>query len=313
MQIWLQKRSSDFKPEDDLPVAPAWVLLPVLPFHMHDWHYIKQLLSSVGMPLALDAATMGRTRPSMPKLEWRALEKIKASQLKEEGVGDETTMNDEDTLSMNKKTEDGNLKNISTKEERGTKKRSKKKKIKKIPKKKSKEDNVVQSNDNALQYEDEQSSSNEMSREKGQGKEETPNIHVQEDNKGAKNEINREEEENRAGNCNSSSDTYTSTVPTEIRNLSGINFVVDLNCKERDRETSENSINNNNENITRGNDTKNEDIQGVSESREDGNQHIAKRGRSETRKSRNKSHRNRTHPSQRRKQREYNALDCSYD
>ncbi|OIT39210.1 hypothetical protein A4A49_61029, partial [Nicotiana attenuata] len=47
MQMWLQKWSSDFKPEEYLPVAPAWVLLPGLPFHMHDLHYVKQLLSSV--------------------------------------------------------------------------------------------------------------------------------------------------------------------------------------------------------------------------------------------------------------------------
>jgi len=118
----------------------------------------------------------------------------------------------------------------------------------------------VQSNDNALQDEDKQSSSNEMSREKGQGEEETPNIHVQEDNKGAENEINKEEEENRAENCSNSTDTYTSTVSTEIRNLPGINLVVDLNCKERDQETSKNSINNDNEKITRGSDTENEDI-----------------------------------------------------
>ncbi|XP_019235905.1 PREDICTED: uncharacterized protein LOC109216224 [Nicotiana attenuata] len=68
MQMWLQKRWPDFKPEEYLPVAPAWVLLPALPYHMHDWHYIKQLLSFVGSPLALDVATMGITRPSMAKI-----------------------------------------------------------------------------------------------------------------------------------------------------------------------------------------------------------------------------------------------------
>ncbi|XP_009788948.1 uncharacterized protein [Nicotiana sylvestris] len=66
--MWLQKWSPDFKPEEDLPIVPAWVLLPRLPFHMHDWHYVKQLLSSVRTPLALDAATIGRTRPSMAKI-----------------------------------------------------------------------------------------------------------------------------------------------------------------------------------------------------------------------------------------------------
>ncbi|OIT29172.1 hypothetical protein A4A49_22601 [Nicotiana attenuata] len=68
MQMWLQNWSPYFKPEEDLPIAPAWVLLPGLPFHMHDWHYIKQLLRFVGTPLALDAATLGRTRPSMAKI-----------------------------------------------------------------------------------------------------------------------------------------------------------------------------------------------------------------------------------------------------
>lgn len=66
--MWLQKWSLDFKPEEDLPVAPAWALLPGLPYHLHNWHYIKELLSSVGTPLALDAATLGRTRPSMAKI-----------------------------------------------------------------------------------------------------------------------------------------------------------------------------------------------------------------------------------------------------
>ncbi|XP_070024832.1 uncharacterized protein [Nicotiana sylvestris] len=68
MQMWLQKWSPDFKPEEDLPVASTWVLLPGFPFHMHDCRYIKKLLSSVGTPLVLDAATMGKTRSSMAKI-----------------------------------------------------------------------------------------------------------------------------------------------------------------------------------------------------------------------------------------------------
>nr|XP_016507084.1 PREDICTED: uncharacterized protein LOC107824791 [Nicotiana tabacum] len=66
--MWLQKWSPNFKPEEDLPVAPTWVLLPGLPFHMHTWNYVKQILSSVGTPLVLDAASYGRTRPSMSKI-----------------------------------------------------------------------------------------------------------------------------------------------------------------------------------------------------------------------------------------------------
>ncbi|OIT22576.1 hypothetical protein A4A49_30549 [Nicotiana attenuata] len=35
---------------------------------MHTWHYVKQIVSNVGTPLALDDATYGRTRPSMAKV-----------------------------------------------------------------------------------------------------------------------------------------------------------------------------------------------------------------------------------------------------
>ncbi|XP_060210726.1 uncharacterized protein LOC132637688 [Lycium barbarum] len=67
-QMWLQKWSPDFKPEEDLLVAPVWVLLPTLPFHLHHWHYMKQIVSNIGTPLELDMATKSRTRPSMAKI-----------------------------------------------------------------------------------------------------------------------------------------------------------------------------------------------------------------------------------------------------
>ncbi|KAH0642541.1 hypothetical protein KY290_034122 [Solanum tuberosum] len=53
-QIWLQKWTPDFKPEKDLPIAPIWVLLPNLPFHLHTWAYIKQIVSNVGTPLEMN-------------------------------------------------------------------------------------------------------------------------------------------------------------------------------------------------------------------------------------------------------------------
>ncbi|KAH0633900.1 hypothetical protein KY284_036686 [Solanum tuberosum] len=68
-QMWLQKWTPNFKPEEDLPIAPVWVLLPKLPFHMHTWQYIKQIVSSVGTPLEMDQATKSRTRPSMAKVK----------------------------------------------------------------------------------------------------------------------------------------------------------------------------------------------------------------------------------------------------
>ncbi|KAG5579385.1 hypothetical protein H5410_050012 [Solanum commersonii] len=50
MQMWLQKWYPDFKLEEDLPVALAWALLPIC------------------TPLALDAATLGRTMPRLAKI-----------------------------------------------------------------------------------------------------------------------------------------------------------------------------------------------------------------------------------------------------
>lgn len=69
---------------------------------------------------------------------------------------------------------------------------------------------------------------------------------------------------------------------------------------------NESSINRINKNSKRGNDIENEDIEEVSESQKEDNQYTVKRGRSETRKS-SKSQRNRTFPSQKRKQKEYNT------
>ncbi|OIS98210.1 hypothetical protein A4A49_21890 [Nicotiana attenuata] len=67
--MWLQKWSPDFKPEEDLPIAPIWVLLPGLAFHMHTWIYVKQVVRAIGTPLEMDLATKGRTRPSMAKVK----------------------------------------------------------------------------------------------------------------------------------------------------------------------------------------------------------------------------------------------------
>ncbi|XP_009610625.1 uncharacterized protein [Nicotiana tomentosiformis] len=67
-QMWLQRWSPDFKPKEDLPVAPVWVLLPRLHFHMHRWQYVKQVVSAVGTPLEMDLATRGKARPSMAKV-----------------------------------------------------------------------------------------------------------------------------------------------------------------------------------------------------------------------------------------------------
>ncbi|KAK6789050.1 hypothetical protein RDI58_012849 [Solanum bulbocastanum] len=68
LQMWLQKWTPHFKPKGDIPIAPVWLLLPGFPFHMHSWHYVKQIVSSIGTPLAMDVVMNGRTRPSMAKV-----------------------------------------------------------------------------------------------------------------------------------------------------------------------------------------------------------------------------------------------------
>lgn len=68
LQMWLQKWSPDFKLDEDIPIALVWVLLLKLPFHMHSWYYVRQILQDVGTPLALDVATKNRTRPGMAKV-----------------------------------------------------------------------------------------------------------------------------------------------------------------------------------------------------------------------------------------------------
>ncbi|XP_060170350.1 uncharacterized protein LOC132601267 [Lycium barbarum] len=67
-QIWLQKWTPDFKLEEDTPIVPVWVLLPGLPFHMHNWNYVKQIASVVGTPIEIDVAAKNMNRPSMAKV-----------------------------------------------------------------------------------------------------------------------------------------------------------------------------------------------------------------------------------------------------
>ncbi|XP_060182580.1 uncharacterized protein LOC132612301 [Lycium barbarum] len=68
-QIWLQKWTPNFKPEEDLPIVPVWVLLPGLPFHMHTRHYTKQIVAAVGTPIEIDMVTKTMNRPSMAKIQ----------------------------------------------------------------------------------------------------------------------------------------------------------------------------------------------------------------------------------------------------
>ncbi|OIT20531.1 hypothetical protein A4A49_37519 [Nicotiana attenuata] len=76
-QMWLQIWSPYFKPEEDLLVAPAWVLLWGLTFHMYTWNYVKQILSFAGTLLVLYVAAYGRTRPSIAKIRVEVINLLK--------------------------------------------------------------------------------------------------------------------------------------------------------------------------------------------------------------------------------------------
>nr|XP_027062884.1 uncharacterized protein LOC113689292 [Coffea arabica] len=55
----------DFHVQKESSLAPVWATLPALPVHFFDKHSLFSILSLVGKPLFLDAATAARTGPSV--------------------------------------------------------------------------------------------------------------------------------------------------------------------------------------------------------------------------------------------------------
>ncbi|XP_060195129.1 uncharacterized protein LOC132624353 [Lycium barbarum] len=51
------KWSRDFDPNEETSLAPVWVLLPGLKFHLFKWEYLRQILTPIGIPLKEDSAT----------------------------------------------------------------------------------------------------------------------------------------------------------------------------------------------------------------------------------------------------------------
>lgn len=66
--MWLSRWTPHFTSEEDSPLTTVWVLLPKLPFHLHTWYFVKQIMRAVRVPMEIDVATKRRTRPSMAKL-----------------------------------------------------------------------------------------------------------------------------------------------------------------------------------------------------------------------------------------------------
>jgi len=59
----------NFRPEEEIPIVPIWVLLPGLRWHYFKKEFITPLLESVGKVLYLDTASIKRTRASMAKVK----------------------------------------------------------------------------------------------------------------------------------------------------------------------------------------------------------------------------------------------------
>ncbi|KAH0704799.1 hypothetical protein KY285_019077 [Solanum tuberosum] len=67
------KRKPDFVPGEETPLAPIWIILPLLPWHCYHWETVKQIVEQIGVLLSLEKATMSKTRAMKPKLEWRSI------------------------------------------------------------------------------------------------------------------------------------------------------------------------------------------------------------------------------------------------
>ncbi|KAK4729616.1 hypothetical protein R3W88_022604 [Solanum pinnatisectum] len=65
----IQAWTPNFKPEEETPIVPIWVLLPRLPWHCFKKEFITPLLASVGKVLYLNTASIKRTRASMAKVK----------------------------------------------------------------------------------------------------------------------------------------------------------------------------------------------------------------------------------------------------
>ncbi|XP_059285094.1 uncharacterized protein LOC132038442 [Lycium ferocissimum] len=63
----LQRWTRKFKVAMESTLAPVWVTLPDLPWHYHDWAAIERILEPIGPLIALDKATIARTRPTTAK------------------------------------------------------------------------------------------------------------------------------------------------------------------------------------------------------------------------------------------------------
>ncbi|XP_055814562.1 uncharacterized protein LOC129884257 [Solanum dulcamara] len=64
LQLW----TPTFRPEEETPIVPVWVILPELPWHYYNKEFITTFLDPIGKILYLDAASLKKTRGSIAKV-----------------------------------------------------------------------------------------------------------------------------------------------------------------------------------------------------------------------------------------------------
>ncbi|OIT20579.1 hypothetical protein A4A49_56079, partial [Nicotiana attenuata] len=65
----LEAWSPAFKPNEDSPIVPIWVVIPELPWHLYYMEILNPLLSPIGKALYLDLASFQKTRGSVAKVK----------------------------------------------------------------------------------------------------------------------------------------------------------------------------------------------------------------------------------------------------
>lgn len=58
-----------FKPNEDSPIVPIWIMIPELPWHLYYMDILTPLLSQIGKSLFLDLASFQKTRGSVVKVK----------------------------------------------------------------------------------------------------------------------------------------------------------------------------------------------------------------------------------------------------
>lgn len=63
------KWTPDFVPEIETSLAPVWILVHQLPWHLFRWDILSKMVSLIGNAMAPDMATYSKSRGNVAKLK----------------------------------------------------------------------------------------------------------------------------------------------------------------------------------------------------------------------------------------------------